>query len=72
MTLVLLFKLALVLLLLFIIFNLGRALVIMVKGDSQTPMSRYLGRRVLFSALVLVMLLLALKFGWIAPNPRPY
>ncbi|WP_394202619.1 DUF2909 family protein [Shewanella waksmanii] len=72
MTLSLLLKLLLVLLLLFILFNLGRALFVMVKGDTNVPMSQFLGRRVLFSALVVVLLLLALALGVIAPNPRPY
>jgi hypothetical protein len=67
-----LFKLALVLLLVFIIFNLARALVIMVKGNQAQPMSHYLGRRVLFSVLVVALLLLALGFGLVEPNPRPY
>lgn len=66
------FKLALVLLLVFIIFNLARALIIMVKGQQTQPMSHYLGRRVFFSVLVVVLLLLALGFGLVAPNPRPY
>jgi len=68
----LLFKLVLVLLLLVVLFNLGRALYVMVKGGQTVPMSRYLGRRVLFSALVILLLLLALGMGWIHPNPRPY
>ncbi|MCH1929956.1 DUF2909 domain-containing protein [Shewanella sp. A25] len=66
------FKLVLVLLLLFIIFNLGRALFIMVKGDEKVPMSRYLGRRVVFSVIVILLLLLALGTGLIAPNPTPH
>ncbi|MCB2383265.1 MULTISPECIES: DUF2909 family protein [Shewanella] len=66
------FKLVLVLLLLFIIFNLGRALFIMVKGDGKVPMSRYLGRRVIFSVLVILLLLVALGTGLISPNPTPY
>nr|WP_085627102.1 DUF2909 family protein [Vibrio parahaemolyticus] len=36
------------------------------------PMSHYLGRRVMFSALVVILLLIALSSGWLAPNPRPY
>ena len=66
------FKLVLVLLLLFIIFNLGRALFILVKGDKKVPMSRYLGRRVIFSVLVILLLLVALGTGLISPNPTPY
>ncbi|EGR0198000.1 DUF2909 domain-containing protein [Vibrio alginolyticus] len=78
MSTVFLFKLTLVLLLLFIIFNLAKALIEMVREDPDNPkkrdkpMSHYLGRRVMFSALVVVLLLIALSSGWLAPNPRPY
>lgn len=74
---VMLFKFALVLMLLFIIFNLARALVQMVKepSDDQNQnksMSHYLGRRVMLSALVVLMLIIALMGGWLEPNTRPY
>jgi ABC-type Fe3+ transport system permease subunit len=78
MSTVFLFKLTLILLLLFIIFNLAKALVEMVREDPDNPdrdhkpMSHYLGRRVMFSALVVILLLIALTSGWIDPNPRPY
>ncbi|HCH4138984.1 TPA: DUF2909 domain-containing protein [Vibrio parahaemolyticus] len=78
MSTVFLFKLTLVLLLLFIIFNLAKALIEMVREDPDNPdkptkpMSHYLGRRVMFSALVVILLLIALSLGWLAPNPRPY
>ncbi|AMG30523.1 DUF2909 domain-containing protein [Grimontia hollisae] len=62
----------LVCLLVFIIFNLFRALPVMIKGQTDVPMSRYLGRRVLFSVIVFVILLVALATGVIEPNPRPY
>nr|WP_275975038.1 DUF2909 family protein [Shewanella gaetbuli] len=65
-------KLVLVLLLLFILFNLARALFIMVKGENKQSMSPFLGRRVMFSAIVVVLLLLAMGLGIIQPNPRPY
>ncbi|MDN3611989.1 DUF2909 domain-containing protein [Vibrio ostreicida] len=78
---VLIFKSLLVMLLLFIIVNLFRAMFTMVKGpeadrNDQTtetkPMSFYLGRRVLFSALAVVLLIAALLSGWLEPNIRPY
>lgn len=70
----LLFKLIIILLLLFIVFNLARAMVHMVREepDSKVPMSRYLGRRVAVSAVVILFLILALKLGWVVPNQRPY
>lgn len=75
MTLV--FKVALVLMLLFIVFNLAKALVQMVREPSEEnentrPMSHYLGKRVLISAIVVIMLIIALTSGWLEPNPRPY
>lgn len=44
----------------------------MVKGDDKVSMSRYLGRRVIFSVLVILLLLVALGTGLISPNPTPY
>ena len=72
MNMLFVFKLVLVLLLLFILVNLARALFVMVKGEKNVPMSQFLGRRVLFSVLVMMLLLVALATGVIAPNPRPY
>ncbi|WP_114765627.1 DUF2909 domain-containing protein [Vibrio rhodolitus] len=77
---VFIFKSVLVLLLLFIIANLAKALIEMVKGpdesedeqDDQPPMSHYLGRRVVLSALAVVLMLVALLSGFIEPNSRPF
>ncbi len=44
----------------------------MVKGEQTQPMSHYLGRRVLYSVLVVLLLLVALGLGIVEPNPRPY
>lgn len=72
-----LFKIALILLLLFIIFNLAKALYFMVKEppshDKNRPsMSHFLGRRIMFSALAVILLIIALLSGWVEPNHRPY
>ncbi|MGF1769118.1 DUF2909 domain-containing protein [Enterovibrio makurazakiensis] len=67
-----LLKAILVCLLIFIVFNLFRALPIMLKGKSDIPMSRYLGRRVFFSVIAFALLLIAIATGVIEPNPRPY
>lgn len=65
-------KIIIVLLLLFILFNLFRALFIMVSGKADgRPMSHYLGRRVLFSVVVLVIVITALKIGFIHSNASP-
>lgn len=66
-------KLILIALLLFIVFNLFRALWLMLKNDpDKVSMSKYLGRRVLFSAIVMALLILALAMGWVSPHQRPY
>ena len=44
----------------------------MIKGRTDVRMSRYLGKRVFFSVIVFVLLLIALATGLIEPNPRPY
>ena len=67
-----LIKIILVTLLLFVTFNLFRALYIMIKNDDQAPkMSLFLGR-LFFSALVLAILIALMLAGVITPNPRPY
>lgn len=66
-------KLILIAILLFIVFNLFRALWLMLKNDpDKVSMSKYLGRRVLFSAIVMALIILALAMGWISPHQRPY
>jgi cytochrome bd-type quinol oxidase subunit 2 len=68
-----LLKTLLVLLLLFVVFQLFRALWLMLKNDpNQVSMSRHLGRRVLFSVVVMALIILALGMGWIEPHARPY
>ena len=68
-----LIKIVLVLMLLLIIGQLFHALWLMLStGQAGQKMSAPLGRRVLFSLLVIVILLLSLAMGWLEPNPRPY
>ena len=60
-------------LLLFMVFNLFRAMVIMLKDDpNQPPMSKFIGRRVMASGVIIVLILIAIATGLIQPNPRPY
>lgn len=59
-------------LLIFMVYNLFRALLVMLKGESAEPMSKFIGRRVITSAIIVGLLLLALATGLITPNPRPY
>lgn len=68
-----LIKIILVALLLAVVYNLFRALYVMIKNDEQSPkMSKFLGRRLIFSALVIMLLIILLLTGFITPNPRPY
>ena len=83
---VLIFKVLLVFMLIFIIFNLARAMFEMVKNDGSDtetendeeqskdnkPMSSYLGRRVFLSALAVILMIVALLSGFLEPNVRPY
>lgn len=60
-------------LLAFMVFNLARAGVVMLKNDPNQPsMSTFIGRRVFASALIIIVILLAVATGLIQPNPRPY
>lgn len=68
-----LIKIVLVALLVFVVFQLFRALYLMLKNDpNQSSMSKHLGRRVMFSVLVMALIILALAMGWIEPHHRPY
>ena len=67
------FKLIIVALLLYMVFNLFRALFVMLRNDpNKPPMTRYLGKRVGIAALVLLMLIIAASSGLMPLNPRPY
>ena len=55
------------------IYNLFRAMMIMLKNDpEQPPMSKYIGRRVILTVVIVISLLIAIATGIIEPNPRPY
>ena len=60
-------------LLIFMVYNLFRALFIMNKNDpNQPPMSQFIGRRVMTSVVIIILLLIGILTGVITPNPRPY
>jgi hypothetical protein len=40
--------------------------------DTKQPMSSYIGKRLKYSVLLIVLLLVMLGLGLIQPNPRPY
>lgn len=68
-----LFKTLLVALLLIVIINLFYAFYCMVKNHENSPkMSKYLGRRLLISSLIILCLVIALATGAITPNPAPF
>lgn len=68
-----LLKITLITLLAIVIFSLFQALFAMLKNDDAAPkMSKFLGRRLIFSALVIILLVALLLTGVITPNPRPY
>ncbi|WP_340677195.1 DUF2909 domain-containing protein [Paraglaciecola sp.] len=60
-------------LILFMVFNLFKAMMVMLKDDpNRPPMSKYIGRRVIVSAIIIGLIVLAMATGLITPNPRPY
>ncbi|WP_100658513.1 DUF2909 domain-containing protein [Alteromonas flava] len=68
-----LIKIILCALILFMIYNLFKAMKVMMNHDPDgEPMSKYIGRRVLTSAIIVVIILLAVATGLITPNPRPW
>ena len=67
-----LIKSVIVILLLLMIYNLFCAMRIMLKNDSSQSMTRYIGRRVLTSVAIILLILLALATGLVTPDPRPY
>ena len=68
-----LIKIVIVAMLAFMVYNLFRALLVMNKNDpNKPPMSKYIGRRLMLSVAIVVLLLIALSTGLITPNPRPH
>ncbi|MEW7864038.1 DUF2909 family protein [Aeromonas diversa] len=65
-----LIKSVVVVLLLLILGQLLQALWLMVAARQANSLP--LGRRVLLSALLVLLLVIALQLGWITPHSRPY
>lgn len=60
-------------LIVFMLFNLFKAMMIMLKNEpGSPPMSKFIGRRLIASAVIIILILLAVATGLITPNPRPY
>lgn len=65
-------KVLFVVLFLFVLISLFQALNIMRKEQTTVSMSQFIGRRLIYSAVLLILIILAMAFGLITPNPRPY
>lgn len=59
-------------LLVFMVYNLFKAMMVMLKNDSTQPMSKFIGRRLMASALIVGLIIVGVATGLITPNPRPY
>jgi len=56
----------------FMVISLFQALVVLNKNDPNKPsMSKFIGRRVMISAFIIILMLVAILTGVITPNPRP-
>lgn len=59
--------------LIFMVFSLFQALIVLNKNDAKKPsMSKFIGRRVMISAAIIILMLVAILTGVITPNPRPF
>lgn len=68
-----LIKIILVALVIYMIINLFKAMRVMMRNNPDDgPMSKYIGKRVLTSALIVFIILIAVATGMITPNPTPY
>jgi Protein of unknown function (DUF2909) len=69
-----LIKILLVAMLLMVIISLFRALFVMLKGDEQPTkkMSTFLGKRLIFSVAIVILLLILVATGVITPNQPPH
>ncbi|NHH99043.1 MULTISPECIES: DUF2909 family protein [Oceanimonas] len=66
-----LLKLLIVLLLLLMIGNLALGLGALLSRRDPALMARYIGRRLLFAVIIVILLILALATGLLTPNPTP-
>ena len=68
-----LIKVIVVALIVFMIYNLFKAMCVMNKSSSTQPnMSKFIGKRVFTSAVIVIILFIGIATGVITPNPRPY
>ncbi|MDO6524778.1 DUF2909 family protein [Motilimonas sp. 1_MG-2023] len=55
-----------------VLINLALALPTLLKQPDKSLLTRYLGRRLFGSALVLLIIFIAIALGLITPNPAPW
>ncbi|UUO23906.1 DUF2909 domain-containing protein [Colwellia sp. M166] len=68
-----LIKIMIIGLLMLMVYNLFKALFAMNKNDPEKPpMTKFIGRRVVTSVVIILLLLVGIFTGLITPNPRPY
>lgn len=67
-----LFKLLILLLLFLVVGNLMLGLKAMLSHQDPALMARYIGRRLWFAVLIVLLLVLALMTGLLTPNPTPH
>lgn len=66
-------KIIIVGLLAYMVYNLFRALILMNKNDPNQPsMSKFIGRRVMTSVVIVLLILVGILTGVITPNPQPF
>ena len=66
-------KIVLIGLIILMIYNLFKALFLMTKNDpDKQPMSTFIGRRLMFSGLIIAVVLIGVATGLITPNTPPY
>lgn len=66
-------KIILVGCLIFMIYNLFKALLVMNRNDpNKASMAKFIGRRVMISAFIVILMLVGIMTGVITPNPRPF
>ena len=60
-------------LLIIMIISLFQAMRVMLgSGKADTNMSKFIGRRVLLSAIIIGLIIIGVATGLIEANPRPY
>ena len=60
-------------LLIIMIISLFQAMRVMLgSGKADTNMSKFIGRRVLLSAIIIGLIIIGVATGQIEANPRPY